>query len=56
MGKLSYDCYIDDKSFNVDSFWPVPIEKGGDKTKKTHVEIVPKGWGKLKTPKNYKRR
>jgi mannose-6-phosphate isomerase-like protein (cupin superfamily) len=46
MGKPRYDCYIDDKSFNVDSFWPVPNEKEGDKTKKTPVEIVRKGWGK----------
>ena len=24
LGKPSYDIYIDDKSFNVDTFWPVP--------------------------------
>ena len=24
MGKPSYDVYIDDKSFNVDTLWPVP--------------------------------
>ena len=45
MGKPSYDVYIDDKSFNVDSFWPVPKEPIV-KSKKLPVEIVPKGWGK----------
>jgi len=44
MGKPDYDIYIDDKSFNVDTHWPVP--KDGDKSKKLPVEIVPKGWGK----------
>lgn len=44
IGKPNYDIYIDDKSFNVDSLWPIP--KNGDKTKKLPVEIVPKGWGK----------
>jgi quercetin dioxygenase-like cupin family protein len=44
MGKPSYDIYIDDKSFNVDTHWPVPKE--GSKSKKLTVEIVPKGWGK----------
>ena len=46
MGKPSYDVYIDDKSFNVDSHWPVPIEKEVTKSKKLPVKIVPKGWGK----------
>jgi quercetin dioxygenase-like cupin family protein len=45
MGKPSYDIYIDDKSFNVDTYWPVPKENI-EKTKKLPVEIVPKGWGK----------
>jgi len=45
MGKPSYDIYIDDKSFNVDSFWSVP-KLNETKTKKLPVEIVPKGWGK----------
>ena len=45
MGKPSYDVYIDDKSFNVDSFWPVPKENVSN-SKKMPVEIVPKGWGK----------
>jgi mannose-6-phosphate isomerase-like protein (cupin superfamily) len=45
MDKPSYDVYIDDKSFNVDSFWPVPKEPTV-KSKKLPVEIVPKGWGK----------
>ena len=44
MGKPSYDVYIDDKSFNVDTIWPVPNEP--IKSKKLPVEIVPKGWGK----------
>ena len=46
MGKPSYDIYIDDKSFNVDSHWPVPINKEVTKSKKLPVEIVTKGWGK----------
>lgn len=43
MGKPNYDVYLDDKSFNIDSFYPVP--KIGDKSKKLTSEIVPKGWG-----------
>lgn len=43
IGKPDYDIYIDDKSFNVDSYWPVPKE--GNLSKKLPVEIVPKGWG-----------
>lgn len=57
MGKPAYDIYIDDKSFNVDHYWPVPSptildtkyensESNRVKTKKLSVEIVPKGWGK----------
>jgi quercetin dioxygenase-like cupin family protein len=46
MGKPDYDIYIDDKSFNVDTFWPVPNESSTGKSKKLPVEIVPKGWGK----------
>ena len=45
MGKPDYDIYIDDKSFQVDTFWPVPT-KQSEKSKKTKSEIVPKGWGK----------
>ena len=44
MGKPDYDVYIDDKSFNVDTHWPIPKES--NKSKKLPVEIVPKGWGK----------
>ena len=44
MGKPDYDIYLDDKSFNIDSFYPVP--KSGDKSKKRQSEIVQKGWGK----------
>jgi quercetin dioxygenase-like cupin family protein len=45
LGKPDYDIYIDDKSFNVDSYWRIknPNDK---KTKKLTSEIVPKGWGK----------
>ena len=46
MEKPSYDIYIDDKSFNVDTYWPVPKEVEDVKTKKLPVEIVQKGWGK----------
>jgi mannose-6-phosphate isomerase-like protein (cupin superfamily) len=54
MGKPNYDIYIDDKSFNVDSFWPVPKPENKsitdktnpEKSKKLPVEIVHKGWGK----------
>ena len=54
MGKPDYDIYIDDKSFNVDSFWPVPKPENNsitnknisEKSKKLPVEIVSKGWGK----------
>jgi len=45
LGKPDYDVYVDDKSFNVDSYWPVPSTKD-TKSKKLPVEIVPKGWGK----------
>jgi quercetin dioxygenase-like cupin family protein len=44
MGKPDYDIYLDDKSFNIDSFYPVP--KSGGKSKKLQSEIVQKGWGK----------
>ena len=44
MKKPDYDIYIDDKSFNVDTVWPVPKSNG--KSKKETIEIVPKGWGK----------
>ena len=44
MSKPDYDVYIDDKSFNVESYWPVPKENG--QSKKLPVEIVKKGWGK----------
>ena len=44
MGKPDYDIYIDDKSYNVDSYWRIPKE--GQKSKKLTTEFVPKGWGK----------
>ena len=46
IGKPDYDIYIDDKSWNVDSYWPVPNDIPVEKTKKLPVEIVEKGWGK----------
>ena len=45
MNKPSYDIYIDDKSFNVDTFWKIP-KINDNKSKKLSCEIVPKGWGK----------
>ena len=46
MEKPNYDIYIDDKSFNVRSFWPVPTSINNNYSKKQSVEIVKKGWGK----------
>jgi quercetin dioxygenase-like cupin family protein len=45
LNKPNYDIYIDDKSFNVDTFWRIPKEND-NKSKKLKTEIVPKGWGK----------
>lgn len=42
MGKPSYDIYVDDKSFNVNSVWPLSTEPS---PKKMATEIVEKGWG-----------
>lgn len=42
MGKPSYDVYIDDKSFNVDTFWP--LERSVSSKKRT-TGRVEKGWG-----------
>jgi len=44
MGKPDYDIYLDDKSFNIDTIFPVPRQS--DKSKKLTSEIVEKGWGK----------
>jgi len=44
MGKPHYDVYLDDKSFNIDTVYPVP--NLNSKSKKTTSEIVNKGWGK----------
>jgi mannose-6-phosphate isomerase-like protein (cupin superfamily) len=41
-GKPSYDKYIDDKSFNVDSIWPLNTSC---KSKKQSCCIMSKGWG-----------
>jgi mannose-6-phosphate isomerase-like protein (cupin superfamily) len=55
LGKPSYDCCIDDKSFNVDDYWCVPPPPNSDNTdntdntvinKKIKSEVVIKGWGK----------
>jgi mannose-6-phosphate isomerase-like protein (cupin superfamily) len=43
MGKPSYDVYIDDKSFNVDTVWPLAVKE--DLRKKTGTGKVEKGWG-----------
>ena len=43
MGKPSYDIYVDDKSHNVDLFWP--IEEKKDLIKKSSTSRVEKGWG-----------
>jgi quercetin dioxygenase-like cupin family protein len=45
MGKPHYDVYLDDKSFNIDTFYPVPGELLTT-SKKQQSEIVEKGWGK----------
>lgn len=44
LGKPVYDLYIDDKSHNVDTVWPLtrPV---GPLTKKTTTSRVEKGWG-----------
>jgi mannose-6-phosphate isomerase-like protein (cupin superfamily) len=44
MGKPDYDIYIDDKSFNVDTYWPVSNET--TRSRKRQSTIVEKGWGK----------
>jgi mannose-6-phosphate isomerase-like protein (cupin superfamily) len=41
LGKPCYDCYIDDKSYHVDEYWP--CKKG--LSRKEKVEKVEKGWG-----------
>jgi mannose-6-phosphate isomerase-like protein (cupin superfamily) len=43
MGKPSYDVYIDDKSFNVDTMWPLAVKE--ELRKKTGTDKVEKGWG-----------
>jgi len=42
MGKPSYDIYIDDKSYNVDSTWPLLATA---QCKKSTTSRVEKGWG-----------
>jgi len=48
MGKPSYDIYLDDKSYNIDAIFPLPVTLSPSslETKKQTAEIVPKGWGK----------
>lgn len=43
MGKPSYDVYIDDKSFNVDSVWPITGKE--ELRKRTGTRRIEKGWG-----------
>ena len=43
MGKPSYDLYIDDKSYNVDNFWP--LEDNKTLIKKSSTSCIEKGWG-----------
>jgi quercetin dioxygenase-like cupin family protein len=43
LGKPDYDVYIDDKSFNVDTLWPMEPPPN---SKKQTTTIVEKGWGK----------
>jgi len=45
MGKPNYDIYIDDKSYNVDSYLPIPNETLLNSKKEKSV-IIEKGWGK----------
>ncbi len=45
MKKPHYDVYLDDKSFNIDTVFPVPGELLTI-SKKQQSEIVEKGWGK----------
>ncbi len=45
MGKPSYDVYIDDKSFNVNTYWKSPIIHGNNHYRIEHAEFVNKGWG-----------
>lgn len=44
MGKPSYDVYIDDKSYNVDSTWPLS-KPNNELCKKSTTTRVEKGWG-----------
>ena len=44
-GKPDYDIYLDDKSFNIDTIYPIPSECN-NKSKILKSEIVEKGWGK----------
>lgn len=50
LGKPDYDIYLDDKSFNIDAYFPVPLETGEEEpnraSKKQPLEIVEKGWGR----------
>jgi quercetin dioxygenase-like cupin family protein len=45
LGKPDYDIYIDDKSFNVEDYYPVPNDNQIN-SKKEESLIVEKGWGK----------
>ena len=45
LGKPDYDIYLDDKSYHIDTVYPVP-DNESSKSKKEKYEIVSKGWGK----------
>jgi quercetin dioxygenase-like cupin family protein len=45
LSKPDYDIYYDDKSYNIDTIFPIQ-SMNDNKTKKQCVEIVEKGWGK----------
>jgi quercetin dioxygenase-like cupin family protein len=45
LGKPDYDIYIDDKSYNIDTYLPIPNETVL-KSKKEKNIIIEKGWGK----------
>ena len=45
IGKPDYDIYYDDKSYNIDTIFPIPSPVIS-KSKKNESVIVEKGWGK----------
>jgi len=45
INKPHYDIYLDDKSYNIDDYFPIPNEEI-NVSKKISSEIIEKGWGK----------